>query len=465
MKSTINNIRNFSLAALASATLWSCEDKLNIEPTQSLSPEVALANEGGVQATLVGAYDGLQSAALWGGEIQVLNDLIANTTDIQFTGTFAGLSDAYNLQMVSNNSFATGTWGAAYNTINRANTVLANLDKVVSSTANRNRTEGEALFIRSSMFFELVKLYARYPNDGDPNTNPGVPLVLKPTTGVTDDIFPARSTVKQVYDQVIADLIKAESLLPSSQSNSKFANKWAAAAILSRVYLLNGQFAEARDAANRVITGSGRSLASTFPGLWFTQINLGGNSPGEYLFFMDVTNQDGINQINTYFGRTIGSIPGTAGRSDCKIRAGHISQYEAGDARNFFILSGGFNYTRKHLDRFGDVPVVRLAEMFLTRAECNFRLNTTVGATPLDDVNRIRTRAGLPNLTAANLNLDAILRERYLELAFEGHNMPEKRRLRRNFTSTVAWNDPRTVLPIPQREMDVNKNLVQNPGY
>lgn len=463
MKSAINNIRNFSLAAIAAASLWSCEDKLNIEPTQSLSPEVALANEGGVQATLVGAYDGLQSATLYGGEIMVLNDLIGNQEDIQFTGTFQGLNEAYNLQMVTNNGFATGTWNNAYNTINRANMVLANLDKVTSSAANKNRTEGEALFIRSSMFFELVKLFARYPNDGDPNTNPGVPLILTPTTGVTGDITPARATVKQVYDQVIADLVKAESLLPSSQSNTKFANRWAAAAMLSRVYLLNGQFAEARDAANRVITGSGRSLASTFPGLWFTQINLGGTAPGEYLFFMDVTNQDGVNQINTYFGRTIGSIPGTAGRSDCKIRASHLAKYEAGDARNFFILSGGFNYTRKHLDRFGDVPVIRLAEMFLTRAECNFRLNTTVGATPLADVNRIRNRAGLASLT--DVTLAAITRERYLELAFEGHNLPEKRRLRQNFSSTVAWNDPRSVMPIPQREMDVNKNLVQNPGY
>jgi hypothetical protein len=101
--------------------------------------------------------------------------------------------------------------------------------------------------------------------------------------------------------------------------------------------------------------------------------------------------------------------------------------------------------------------------MFLTRAEANFRLNTTTGATPLEDVNRIRNRSGLGNLATVDLN--AILRERYLELAFEGHNMPEKRRLRQNFATSIPWNDPRTVMPIPQREMDVNKKLVQNPGY
>jgi hypothetical protein len=463
MKSTINHFKKIALLAVVSAALWSCEDKLNIEPLQSLSPEVALADEGGVQGALVGAYDGMQSASLYGGEIQVLNDLIANTEDIQFTGTFAGLSDAYNLQMVSNNSFATGTWAAAYSTINRANTVLANLAKVTSSAANKSRIEGEALFIRSAMFFELVRLFAKYPNDGDPAANPGIPLVLQATTDASGDLTVARNTVKEVYDKVIADLTTAETLLPASQSNVKFANKWAAAALLSRVHLMNGNYAAARDAANRVITSSGRTLASTFPALWFTQINSGGTSPGEYLFFMDVTNQDGVNQINTYFGRTIGTIPGTAGRSDCKIRVPHVNKYEVGDARNYFILSGGFNYTRKHLDRFGDVPVIRLAEMFLTRAESNFRLNTTIGAAPLDDVNRIRNRSGLASLATVDLN--AILKERYLELAFEGHNMPDKRRLRQNFTTSIPWNDPRTVMPIPQREMDVNKKLVQNPGY
>ena len=455
-----NIFRHLGLAATTSVLLVACADKLDVQPTQTIAAGQALVTEGDLNATLIGAYDGVQSATLYGGEIMVLNDLTGNSTDIQFTGTFAGLSDAYQGQMVANNSFATGTWNAAYNSINRCNNVLANLDKITSSAANKNRAEGEALFLRSSMFFELVRLFAKYPGDGDMNTNPGVPLVLTPTSVVDASSNVARNTVKEVYDKVIADLTKAESLLPSS--NSRYANKWAAAAMLSRVHLMLGNYAQARDAADRVINGSGRSLTSVFSSLWFTYINLGGTTPGEYLFFIKVTNQDGVNAINTYFGRTIGSIPGTAGRSDCKIRASHIAQYEAGDQRNYFILSGGFNYTRKHLDRFGDVPVIRLAEMFLTRAECNQRLGTSVGAAPLDDVNRIRTRAGLASLSAVTLS--DILKERYLELAFEGHNMPDKKRLRLNVGS-FAWNSPKLIFPIPQREMDVNKNLKQNEGY
>jgi hypothetical protein len=87
---------------------------------------------------------------------------------------------------------------------------------------------------------------------------------------------------------------------------------------------------------------------------------------------------------------------------------------------------------------------------------------TTVGASPLDDVNRIRNRAGLASLSAVTLN--DILKERYLELAFEGHNMPEKKRMKQNIGS-LAWNSPKLIFPIPQREIDVNKNLKQNEGY
>jgi hypothetical protein len=268
--------------------------------------------------------------------------------------------------------------------------------------------------------------------------------------------------VKAVYDQIVADLIKAESLMPST--NTKFATKWAAAAQLSRVYLMLGNYTEAAAAANRVIVGSGKTLTAEFRNNWFTYINFGGVTPNEYVFYIKVTNQDGANSFNTYYGAPLGAFPGSAGRRDMRIQNAHLNIYEAADLRRAFFTgtSGTTRYTLKHLDRFGDVPVIRLAEMYLTRAEANFRQGTTVGATPLVDVNLIRKRAGLADLTAVTLN--AILNERAAELALEGNNLFESQRLRRNI-GTTAWNSPKLIMPIPQREMDVNKNLVQNPGY
>lgn len=462
MKIFINNIGNyFKVALLLSViTLVSCEKRLDIAPTASIADNLALNTEGDVLVTLIGAYDGAQAAAAYGGDIMVLNDLIGNSANINFTGTFAGLSDAYQTQMVSDNSFATGTWASCYNTINRCNNVLSAVSKVTSSTVKRNSVEGEALMLRASMYFELVRLYAKFVGDGDYATNPGVPLVLTPTGNVSDANYPARATVKAVYDQVIADLTKAESLLPNSNGN--YVSKWAAAAQLSRVHLMVKDYAAARDAANRVIIGSGKNLAPNFGSNWFTFINNAGSTPSEYLFSLKVTTQDGTNSQNTYFGRNVG-IAGTAGRSDCKIRPAHIALYENGDFRkSYFTLSGGNNYTNKHLDRFGDVAIIRLAEMFLTRAECNQRSGTVIGATPLADINRIRTRVGLASMLT--VTLADITKERAFELAFEGHYLIEAKRLQTPVGS-LTWNDPKLILPIPRRETDVNKKLVQNVGY
>ena len=458
-----NKTINKYLAAILFTSLvgTACEKRLDVFPYQSIADDKALLSEGDVNVTLVGAYDGAQAATVYGGDIMVLNELIGNGENINFTGTFAGLSDAFKAQMTTNNSNATGTWASSYSTINRINNVLSAVSKVTSSTARKNSVEGQALFLRGSIYFELVKLFAKPVGDGDYATNPGVPLILTPTGNVTEADYKARATVKAVYDQAIADLVKAESLLPSS--NGIYATKWAAAAQLSRVHLVLKNYTEAGAAANRVIAGSGKTLASDIAKNWFTFINNGGTTPGEYLFSMKVTAQDGTNALNTYFGRTISTIAGTAGRSDCKIKVAHIAQYETGDARKvFFVLSGGNYYTSKHLDRFGDVPVVRLSEMYLTRAEANQRSSTAVGASPLSDVNAIRTRAGLPALTA--VVLADILKERKLELAFEGQSLIDAKRLQ-NSVGVLAWNSPKLILPIPQREMDVNKKLVQNEGY
>lgn len=440
-----------------------CEKKLDVQPYQSLSEDKALLTESDVSGTLVGAYDAVSSAAAYGGDMMILNDLIGNKTNISFRGTFQALNEAYNTQMIATNSFAAATWSAAYNTINVTNNVLENVSKVTSSVARKNSIEGQALFLRASMYFELLKLYAKPFGDGDYATNLGVPLVLTATKApITDADYKPRATVKAVYDQVIEDLIKAESLMPST--NTKFATKWAAAAQLSRVYLMLGNYTEAAAAANRVIAGSGKTITPEFRNNWFTYINFGGVTPNEYIFYIKVTNQDGANSFNTYYGAPLGAFPGSAGRRDMRIQNAHLNIYETGDIRRAFFTgtSSASRYTLKHLDRFGDVPVIRLAEMYLTRAEANFRQGTTVGATPLADVNLIRRRAGLPDLTT--VDLAAILKERASELAFEGNNLFESQRLKKSI-ATTAWNSPTLIMPIPQREMDVNKKLVQNSGY
>jgi hypothetical protein len=463
----MKNILTFCLVLVIAA---GCDDRLDVKPHQSIDQATALSTEKDVVVTLVGAYDGLQEEGTYGGDLMTLSELMGNTDDILFTGTFDGLSDIFKLQTVATNENALRTWRYAYSTINRVNNVLSAIDKVTSSEEEHDRVEGEARFIRASMYFELVRYYAKTWDDGDNTSNPGVPLVLEPTTTITEADYRARNTVAEVYDQVIQDLTLAEELLPLE--NNIYANKAAAGAVLARVKLTQGvkgetaaqkaALADARDAASRVIDYGTNELADDIGSLWYTFLDNDGNSPSEYIFSMKVTQQDGFNAMNQYFGVNVGD--GTNGRADIKITNAHLAKYEAGDARGeFFVVVGGRNYTQKHLDNYGNVLVVRLAEMYLTRAEANYRLGTNAGADPVDDVNVIRERAGLDPL-ASIADVKTILNERYLELAFEGSHLHDAKRTR-GTVSGVPWNDSRLILPIPQREIDTNKSLNQNDGY
>lgn len=439
--------------------LASCQQRLDVRPTQTIDQTTAFNTSKDVEAALIGAYDGLQTNN-YSGAFQYTSELLAaNSTEVRFGGTFANLQELYRKELTTINVTAEGIWLSAYVTINRVNNVLANIEKV--DAAKRSRVEGEARFIRGALYFELARLYGKQWGDGNNATNPAVPIVLTPTTAVTDADKVARNSVAEVYAQAIDDLTKAEGLLPAN--NGFYASKTSAAAILSRLYLQQSNFAAARDAANRVITSGKYRLATTFDAAFNSKLTSGGSNSPEYVFAVQVNDQDGANSMNTYFGTTVSSIPGTAGRGDIRIQPGFINLYEAGDVRGtFFTKSGANTFTNKFLDRFGHVPVVRLAEMILTRAEANFRLGTTVGATPLADINSIRTRAGAKELTT--VNLAAILRERRLELAFEGFALNDIKRTQ-GTVGTLPYNSPKLILPVPQRERDVNTKLTQNEGY
>jgi tetratricopeptide (TPR) repeat protein len=248
------------LTAIGMTLLSSCDQRLEVAPTQTIDENLALGTSRDVEVTLIGCYDGLQDVDLYGGAIQYTADLYGDGGDMRFGGTFANLLEIFNKQLTTANSTATATWVDAYNTINRCNNVISALDKV--DQAKKNRIEGEARFIRGSLYFELVRLYAKAWGDGDNAANPGVPLVLTPTRAISEENYRKRNSVAEVYTQAIDDLMKAESLLPAT--NTIYATKNAAAAQLSRVYLMQSNYASARDAANRVITLGYSAFSDSF---------------------------------------------------------------------------------------------------------------------------------------------------------------------------------------------------------
>jgi hypothetical protein len=261
ISTTMKKLSKIYIGALSAVMLLSaCNKNLDLKPYQSIQQSQALLTAQDVQITLVGAYNRAGLGALYGGEIFLYSDLMATQTVINWTGTFQDLTQMVGQSITINNGFVNSTWLDAYEVINQANNVLANVSRV--SAANAGKTEGEAKFLRGLVYFDLARLYGRAYNDGDPNTNLAVPLVLTPTTSVLASSFVSRATVAAVYKQAIADLTDAENKLPAS--NSYYANKYAASAILARLYLQQGNFASAASEASKVISSGAFALNANY---------------------------------------------------------------------------------------------------------------------------------------------------------------------------------------------------------
>lgn len=446
-------VKNFALACLTTLLFVGC-DFLQVEPKQSISSDQALNTEQNVRAALNGAYNDLSDNDLYGGQYMMSPDLLADNGDVQWVGTFASPAEIIRKNIQTNNGFIEAQWTQAYEAINVANNVLSALDRI-EDDQERERIEGEARFIRGALYFELARLFGQPWNAGDPASNPAVPLVLEPTRSITEDDNVTRNTVQEVYNQVITDLTTARDLLP--ETNGTDSDTYAASAFLSRVYLMQGDYPNAASAADRVLQ-SEHELAPTFAGAFNNVEDI-----PEYVFAIQISSQDGANDLNTFYASAT-----DGGRGDINIQPQHLNRYDSTDARGdfFYVDSGtGDVRTEKWRDDESDganLPVVRLAEMYLTRAEANLRAGSTVGAPPVDDVNAIRTRAGLDSVNTVTVN--DVLRQRRLELAFEGNLLHDLKRTERSVGS-LSFDAEELVYPVPQRECDANPELSQNAGY
>ena len=438
------------------AAASSCKKTLEINPVDTIEQSKALLTSKDVEVALVGTYSAFGSSNFYGGRPFLMADFLANTDAIEWYGTYKELTQAIKKSLLKTNGYVDNVWAAGYTTINDANNIISAISKV--DAAKQGKTEGEAKFIRGASYFELVRLFGKAYNDGSPTVNLGVPIVLIPTTVVNDASYVSRATVAAVYIQAIADLTDAEAKLPST--NGFFATKSSAAGMLARIYLQMGNYAAAAAAADRVISSNNYSLNAAFIDAFPKMGATPSVNSSEDVFAMQVTTLSGFNGFNEFYGSST-----YGGRGDAVISKNWINNtYAPNDDRiNAFYLDGDM-YTSKYANVYGNVPVMRLPEMYLIRAECNVRLAPAApigGKTPLEDLAVVRSRAGLTTTTATLAN---ILNERKLELAFEGFALHDAKRTQTNIGS-ISWNADNLVFPIPQREIDANKKLVQNAGY
>jgi len=446
-----NKILIFLFSVCSVCMFHSCSDNLNIEPAQSISENIALDSDRNVKNVLNGAYNELRSGAIYGGELLRNGELLAGDGEILFVGTFGGPRQIFNKQMIAENEDVRRQWMDSYAAINVVNNVLSAIPIV--NEEDRDRVEGEALFIRGMVYFDLVRFYAKTYDAGQANTQEGVPLVITPTRGINEGNLVKRNSVEEVYNQVISDLTRAATILP--ESNGIFPGSGAANALLARVYLQKGDFPKARDAANTVIESQVFSLRPNYASVFNGDV-----AGSEDIFAIEFTTQDEGSSATEFW-----SIPQFGGRDgDIEILPGHLNLYDANDERFALFFDGAAAIrSGKWNNLFGVVNLLRLAEMYLIRAETNQRLGTNVGDTPLADYNVIHTRAGL-TAKEGNITLEDIILERRLELAHEGHKIHDHKRLKLNVGS-LPYSDSKLVFPIPAREIEANTSLSQNEGY
>ncbi|HEY0678287.1 MAG TPA: RagB/SusD family nutrient uptake outer membrane protein [Chitinophagaceae bacterium] len=495
MKSTIF-IYRLLLAVSVIVAFASCEKKLdeltphnvNFEDQQFLTKDGFLKATVGNYAAIAGGtefsgaynldYLWLNLSEFRGNNIKVIDaastNALNNAKELDaFTFTNSALKDY---------SFSHWYWRGAYRVLLGVNLVLKNV-KEGETNADILNAKGENLFLRSVLFFDLVRLYGR-PYYQSPETNLGIPLILAPITDI--NARPSRATVKETYDQIIKDLEMAAQLMYKKPNNS-FANRYAAYALLSRVYLyMGGTFAspnaafntKAKQYADSVIINGGYSLLQgTAYANYYTISN---QTNAETIWAMNHTVQTSITSM-TFQYPTLSGYTGSWARPSKEF----LNLLETGDLRNNYYkkhvypgnatdtiqtVKYGINYTAIYTN--SPTHYLRLAEVYLNRAEARVKTGDNTGA--LADLNVIRVRAGL--LPASGLAgqalFDEILKQRRIELAFEGHNSFDYFRngltMVRNYSSfnstpiTIPATDPKVVLRIPQDEINFNPNLVQN---
>lgn len=510
MNMKFSYLKIFSFLLIGSSIAISCKKSLEIQPRQSIDAATALTTRDNVNAAITGVYSRFKSARLYG------RDLIAIPEALADNGFATNKSGRLNPEANNNFGahFSNTLWQSSYAGINEINVILSNINSISdASAADKVSWEGQLKFLRGLFHFNLVEAYAYMPGAVVSSQDKGgIPILLTGVTGTADAqlVLPSRAPIDEVYAQIVKDFETANTLLTfSSSSDVSLANKAAAQGLLSRINLYRKNYSETKKWADSAIAlaGSRLATASGYVNQWrvathqetlfqirfgLTSENIGVNESlqtsyttlaelgnrsrtggfGDLVPTLSLLNDLGIllvggntSTANYALSHSIASRTadvrnqlyevGTTGRGPAKV-----------ETTKFFGKNGSIN-----LD---NVPVIRIAEVYLNRAEAMATAGSPVfnETAALADLNTIATNRGLTafaGLTGTAL-FNEIFRQRRIELAFEGHRFFDLKRLGLNLTkgphyNDVSFTDLRILAPLPQREVDGNPKLVQNFGY
>ena len=464
-----------TLVSLSAVLGTSCQkETLDQKPQASLDATTAIKDAASLTAATLGIYSGFQSGNYHGLRYFAFADLYAD--NMSHVGTFPSFATIANKQILPDNTEVGSMWNSMYSTINRANTVIAAVPGIADPTLDKNNALAEARVLRANVYFDLIRYWGGSKTGFNQAGGVGVPLVLTPTLVEADAKPKARATEAAVMGQVITDLDFAIGVSTFGNTNvAGRVGKDYAKALRARVALYMGDYATAQNYATELIGSSRYTLTAgaDYKNIWA----LKNTKESLWEIQYEPTNSNSI----AFFYYTTA----TGGRNEISTSSGLNTAHEAGDLRQAInaTTTGGAATNLKTLKftrvATGDDNVVmfRLSELYLIRAEARAKIGTDlVGA--LADVNVIRTRAGLAANTTATTTatlMTAILKERRVEFAHEGHRFFDLKRTNLLATTIGASyfgisgtinNTFRALWPIPQREVLTSGGIIaQNTGY
>lgn len=459
----------------------SCDSLLDVSTKHAL-PQDKIKTVAGCESLIIGVYDQLQDSYYAGRDLICIPDVLGDNCQLSPGAT--SYIGQYNFQPYYNIDI----WESAYKQIGALNEAIYYLSEM-EQTSKVKALVGEALFLRAYNYFNLSIVYSRVPGKLIDNFNLCVPLLTKPFFNeggsITEQASVPRSTVDAVWGQIVTDLTDSYALLNNNDSgNSPYRVSAAAVkALQSRVYLYKGDWTNTILAANDAISKASVTLQSGD----YTKIFSEGSESIWQLHYAVTENLKSLSLHSTYgtydnglrdedgFGD--GTGPGDAQLS---ISNDFIELIDQSNDTRFQTIRKVHYYgqdlwwTTKFNSWGGvfgldDVPLIRISEVYLNRAEAYAHMQNYIPARA--DINLLRTYRGLDNTDAVNSTLlNEILLQRRIELAFEGHRFFDMKRLglpisRPNGLAEIPYADYRVVAPIGATEMDVNKKLVNNPGY
>lgn len=462
--------------------LSSCNKELDLNPPYSLTTANAFNNLDDYNAALNGVYGGFASANYYNGFLsctaEALSDNVYETIE-----SLVNYQRVGNWEYLSNEGYMASVWIQPYYTIRSANVIINGIDAYKNESATKyNRILGQALAARAIAHFDLLKAFA---NNLDRNsTDQGIPVKTS-----TENTFPARNSVKEVYDAIYSDLNTAIQLLGNvdraiNASGRGYIDIWGARAALAKVALYAKDYPTAITQATACINQFPLSSRASFPGIWndannnevIWSVQNNAGDPGSPFPSADIMS---FRANRNTFGAHISLLNLYDQVNDIRFSTYFFIRNTSGIINNYAIQK--FKGKGSASDNLVNFKVFRVAEMYLIRAEA-YANTSGQEATASADLNTLKTARinAWINVVYSGAGLIAeIANERRRELCAEGHRWFDLKRTTRiisrpsaglgnpnaQMATSLSNSSNKWVWPIPQDEILANKNMSQNAGY